>query len=203
MPFVGLLVAYLVGSTPFAWFAGKVVKGIDLRQHGSGNLGATNVFRTLGAPAGVAVFLLDAAKGAVPTLLFAQLFHAGNVAWWPIAFGVAAILGHVRPYGGLFAGGGKGVATAGGVFGALAPLPFLLSLLAFATVAWATRYVSLASLAASVVLTLLVFLRFGLGSPVFQVAALVCAFVFWTHRANIARLRQGTEARIGRPKAAT
>lgn len=202
MHVLGVVVAYLLGSTPFAYFAGRVLKGIDLRKHGSGNLGATNVFRTLGAPAGVGVFMLDAAKGAIPVLLFPSFFGGALSVWWPIAYGVSAIAGHVRPYAGLFKGGGKGVATAGGVFAALAPIPFAISIACFALVVGVTRYVSLGSLTAGVALTVALVLTYGMRSPVTWVAMLVCLFVFWTHRANIARLRQGTESRIGRPKPA-
>lgn len=203
MPYAGVVVAYLLGSTPFAYFAGRLLKGIDLRLHGSGNLGATNVFRTLGAPAGIAVFLLDALKGVFPVIAFPRLFGGEGTLWWPIAFGVFAIVGHVRPYGGLFKGGGKGVATAGGVFAALAPLAFAISITTFLAVVAATRYVSLGSLLGGVALTLSVIVTRGPSSPVTWVAIVVCAFVFWTHRANIVRLRNGTEARIGRAKPAT
>lgn len=200
---LGLLFAFLIGSTPFAYLAGRLLKGIDLREHGSGNLGATNVFRTLGATAGITVFLLDALKGAIPVLVFPRLFGGVGSVWWPIAYGLMAVVGHVRPYAGLFKGGGKGVATAGGVFGALAPLAFAISLGVFALVVAATRYVSLGSLSAAVVLCATLFVIRGAASPLSWVAAAVCAFVFWTHRANIGRLRQGTESRIGRPKPAT
>ena len=202
MQYAGVVVAYFLGSTPFAYFAGRLLKGIDLRQHGSGNLGATNVFRTLGAPAGVTVFLLDALKGAAPVLFFPRFFGGEGSLWWPIIYGLFAIVGHVRPYAGMFKGGGKGVATAGGVFSALAPIPFAISIGCFALVVAATRYVSLGSLTAGVVLTGVLVATRGIASPVTWVALAVCAFVFWTHRANIARLRQGTESRIGRPKPA-
>jgi glycerol-3-phosphate acyltransferase PlsY len=103
----------------------------------------------------------------------------------------------------MFKGGGKGVATAGGVFAALAPIPFAISIACFALVVITTRYVSLASLTAGVTLTLSLFVTRGFAAPLTWVALAVCMFVFWTHRANIARLRQGTESRIGRPKPAT
>ncbi|MEO7965623.1 MAG: glycerol-3-phosphate 1-O-acyltransferase PlsY [Gemmatimonadaceae bacterium] len=202
MQYAGVVLAYILGSTPFAYFAGRLLKGIDLRQHGSGNLGATNVFRTLGAPAGVTVFVLDALKGALPVLLFPGLFGGAETMWWPIVYGLFAIVGHVRPYAGLFKGGGKGVATAGGVFAALAPIPFAISIACFALVVMATRYVSLGSLTAGVVLTVTLLATRGFTSPVTWVALAVCGFVFWTHRANISRLREGTESRIGRPKPA-
>jgi glycerol-3-phosphate acyltransferase PlsY len=196
LPVAGLVVAYLLGSTPNAWLAGRF-KGIDLRQHGSGNLGATNVYRTLGLPAAIVVLLLDTAKGAVPALWFAALFRADASPWWPVAYGVAAIAGHVRPYGGLFRGGGKGVATSGGVFGALAPAAFLVGFLAFACVVAATRYVSLGSMIGGLALFLAALAHYGPRAPVTIVSLLVAAFVVWAHRANIGRLRRGEESRLG------
>lgn len=202
MPFAGLLIAYLFGSTPFAWLAGRLLKGIDLREHGSGNLGATNVYRSLGAPAATLVLVLDAAKGALPTLFFHDVFGGAPTLWWPIGYGLMAIAGHVRPYFGLFKGGGKGVATAGGVFAALAPIPFLASVVTFLAVVGASGYVSLGSLVGAVVLTLALLLERGAGSPLFRIAMAVSVFVFWTHRANIVRLWRGQESRIRRPKPA-
>jgi glycerol-3-phosphate acyltransferase PlsY len=193
-----LLLAYLLGSTPFAYFAGRVWRGIDLRQHGSGNLGATNVYRTLGASAALAVLLLDAAKGAIPVVLVASLAHVEG-AWWPVVFGVMAIVGHVRPYFGLFRGGGKGVATASGVFAALAPLPFAASFVTFVVVVALTRYVSLGSMLGGVALAASVVVREGVRAPLSLVAVAICGFVIWTHRANIGRLRRGEESRLGRP----
>lgn len=193
-----LLAAYLLGSTPFAYFAGRALRGIDLRQHGSGNLGATNVYRTLGAAAAIVVLLLDALKGAVPVLAFPSLAQVTGV-WWPVAFGVAAIVGHVRPYAGLFKGGGKGVATASGVFAALAPVPFLAAFATFVLVVSLTRYVSLGSMLGAAALATTVVVREGAASPLGIVAVLIAVFVVWTHRANIGRLRRGEESRLGRP----
>lgn len=193
-----LLAAYLLGSTPFAYVAGRALRGIDLRQHGSGNLGATNVYRTLGAPAAIVVLLLDALKGAVPVLFFPMLVQVTGV-WWPVSFGVAAIVGHVRPYAGLFKGGGKGVATASGVFAALAPVPFLAAFATFVLVVSLTRYVSLGSMLGAAALATTVVVREGTASPLAIVAVLIAVFVVWTHRANIGRLRRGEESRLGRP----
>jgi len=196
---LGLIVAFVLGSTPFAYFAGRLLKDIDLRRHGSGNLGATNVYRTLGARAAIAVLLLDAAKGAVPVLALPSLTGVGIEGWWPAAFGLAAILGHVRPYAGLFQGGGKGVATGSGVFAALAPLPFLASLFTFIAVVALTRYVSLGSMLGAVSLAGIVLLREGPGSPIGLASLVIALFVVWTHRANIGRLWRGEESRLGRP----
>lgn len=198
-PALGLLLAYLAGSIPFAYIAGKAARGIDLRQHGSGNLGATNVYRLLGAKVAVVVLLLDAAKGALPVIFLPRLLDVGaSHLVWAIAYGIAAIVGHVRPIFLLWKGGGKGVATASGVFAALAPLPILVATAIFALVLWAGGYVSLASLAGAAVLPFAVAAFMGVRTPVFAVSALVAVFVFWTHRANIGRLMRGQESRVGR-----
>jgi glycerol-3-phosphate acyltransferase PlsY len=195
-PALGLLISYLAGSIPAAYIAGRL-KGVDLRKHGSGNLGATNVFRVLGAKIGLLVFAFDLAKGAIPVALLPDAVTAARPELWAIAFGVAAILGHVRPIFLLWRGGGKGVATAGGVFLALAPVPMLVSLVLFAAVVYGTGYVSLGSLTSAIVLPLGILIMKGPASPVFFVSAAVAAFVFWTHRANIGRLRRGEENRFG------
>ncbi|MCC6319558.1 MAG: glycerol-3-phosphate 1-O-acyltransferase PlsY [Gemmatimonadaceae bacterium] len=197
MGVAGLGAAYLLGSTPFAWLAGRVMRGIDLRQHGSGNLGATNVFRTLGAPAAVIVLLLDAAKGAVPTLFFAPIFVPGGSSWWPAAMGVAAILGHVKPYLGMFRGGGKGVATASGVFAALAPGAYGVALTVFLLTVAVTRFVSLGSMIGAVALAAAAAVLYGPSSHQALLSVIIAAMVAWTHRANIGRLRRGEESRLG------
>jgi glycerol-3-phosphate acyltransferase PlsY len=196
-PALGVAAAYLLGSIPSAYIAGKLLKGIDLRQHGSGNLGATNVYRVLGAKVAIAVLLFDTAKGTVPVWLFPNYVPADQRVWWAIAFGVAAILGHVRSVFLGWKGGGKGVATAGGVFLALAPVAMLAALGAWIVVAVSTGYVSLASLTAATVLPIALVVTKGIRSPLTALAALVAAFVFWTHRANIGRLRRGEESRFG------
>ncbi len=208
-PAVALGIAYLAGSLPFAYLAGRLLKGVDLRTVGSGNLGATNVYRNLGAGAAVAVLLLDALKGALPVaLLPATLAIAPDTAadrglWWALAFGVAAIAGHAKPIFLLWKGGGKGVATAAGVFAAVAPVALAVALAVFVLIVWRTRFVSLASITAAAVLPLAVWGSVGPRAPLLIVASAVAAFVIWSHRANIRRLRAGTEPRIGRPKEAT
>jgi glycerol-3-phosphate acyltransferase PlsY len=195
-PSVGLalLVAYLVGGIPAAYLAGRA-KGVDLRAHGSGNLGATNAWRVLGWKIGLAVYLFDTLKGALPVLLLPR--PATNPELWGIAYGVAAIAGHVRPVYLRGKGGGKGVATAGGVFVALAPTALLVALATFAVVFLASGFVSLGSLAAAVALPVaLLATNGGRVTPVLIVAVAVAAFVFWTHRANIGRLRRGEENRF-------
>src|SRR6266850_5596978 len=202
---LALIASYALGSIPAAYIAG-MSRGIDLRKHGSGNLGATNVFRVLGAKIGSAVFAFDMAKGAVPVLVFAKWVDPSITASWPgdrhvltgILCGVAAIVGHVRPMWLKFGKGGKGVATAGGVFLALAPLQTLLAIAAFAVTVLASGYVSLGSLVTAVLLPTLLLIRDGARSPMFVVCAGIAAFVFWSHRANIARLRRGQEHRFGK-----
>lgn len=192
-PVVGLLLAYLAGSLPFAYLAGRS-RGIDLRSHGSGNLGATNVVRVLGRRIGAAVFLADVLKGFLPVFLLPAHVASAYAAFWAIAFGVAAIVGHVRPVFLLFRAGGKGVATAAGVFLALAWIPTLLAAGVWVAVFAAARYVSLASLAAAVFLPLgMLLVGADPRSPTLAAAVLVAAFVFWTHRVNITRLRRGEE----------
>lgn len=196
----GLVLAWLTGSLPTALLVGKA-HGVDLRTVGSGNLGATNALRTLGWKAGLLVYLVDTLKGALPVALLPRLLAAafGGAAHphWGMAFGLAAVLGHVRPVFLRGKGGGKGVATASGVFFALAPIPALSSLLAFVVTVSVSRYVSLGSLIGAVVLTAVAGWQLGPRAPVFGLALAVTAFVFWTHRENIGRLRAGTERRIG------
>ena len=202
-PLAGLVIAYLAGSIPFAYLAGKLFKGIDLREHGSGNLGATNVFRVMGWKIATLVMVLDMAKGALPVLLLPPRFAPAHAELWAIGFGVAAIVGHVRSAFLLWRGGGKGVATAGGVFLALAPIASLISIAVFALVVYLSGYVSLGSLFSAVALTVSVVIMKGVRSPVAIACAVITVFVFWTHRANIGRLRRGEESRVRRARPAT
>ncbi len=201
---LALGIAYVAGSIPSAYIAGRAVKGIDLRTIGSGNLGATNVYRTLGAKVAAVVFAVDMFKGALPAALLparilpAESLGTDRAIWWALAFGIAAIIGHAKPVFLLWKGGGKGVATAAGIFAALAPVPLLVVVVLFVVVLWRTGYVSAGSLAAATLLPILLAVSHGPRSPLTIVAVLVCLFVFWTHRANIQRLREGTEHRFGR-----
>lgn len=197
-PALALALSYASGSLPFAYLAGAAA-GVDLRKQGSGNLGATNVFRVLGWKIGVIVFLADALKGALPVLVLPRLIGGtAEPVLWAIACGIAAIAGHVRPLWLGFARGGKGVATAAGVFFALAPLPMLASFVVFVAIVLASGYVSLGSLISALVLVGLLFVTQGPRAPLFLVSLVVAAFVFWTHRANIGRLRRGEEHRFGK-----
>lgn len=204
---VGLAMAYVVGSFPSAYIAGRMLKGIDLRTFGSGNLGTTNVYREIGLGPAIVVLLVDAAKGALPVVVLPALLGVGftgtnSSAWWAIAFGVAAIAGHAKPIFLLWNGGGKGVATAAGVFLALTPMPALAALAAFVAIVAFTRFVSLASMIAVLTLPALEWFDGG-ASPVFLASIAVALFVVWAHRTNLVRLRSGTEPRLGRPAGGT
>lgn len=190
-----IVAAYLLGAVPASYLAGRWTRGIDLRQHGSGNLGATNTFRVLGPRVAAPVMAFDMLKGWLPAWLFPQV--DGSLEWrWALAYGAAAILGHVFP---VYMGfrGGKGVATGGGAFLALAPvavgLAFFLWLFAF----WRERMVSLASVVAATTLFFAVLL---LPNPteVRVLVAAVAAFVIWGHRSNIGRILRGEEHRFRR-----
>ena len=199
-PAAGLIIAYLSGSFPSAYLAGRLVKGVDLRTVGSGNLGATNVYRNLGFFPALSVFVLDVAKGALPVWYLPRVLDVGApgtdpALWWALAYGVAAILGHAKPVFLLWKGGGKGVATATGMFVVLVPGPILSTVVVCVAVVWFSGYMSLGSLSAAVLFPLLVWFDRGI-SPVLFGALLVALFICWTHRANIARLRNGTEARL-------
>lgn len=206
-PLLAIVLSYLLGSIPAAYIAGKS-RGIDLRTQGSGNLGATNVFRVLGAKIGIAVFVFDMAKGAVPAALFPRWSDPlVTPAWWGgdprlvlgILCGVAAIFGHVRPIFLRFGKGGKGVATSAGVFFGLAPIATLASLVTFIVVVFVSGYVSLGSLTGAVVLPMILWFTHA-PSTLFWVSVALAVFVFWTHRANIGRLRRGEENRFGKRK---
>ena len=188
-PIVALLSSYLLGSIPAAWIAGRAT-GVDLRTRGSGNLGATNVFRVLGWKIGLAVFLFDAAKGAIPVRFFPALTGERDpqrLLLLGMACGLAAIAGHVRPVFLGFGKGGKGVATS-----------MAITLAVFAGVVLVSGYVSLGSLTAAVILAVVLAATKGVQNPLFILALALGLFVFWTHRANIGRLRRGEEHRFGR-----
>jgi glycerol-3-phosphate acyltransferase PlsY len=206
------ILSYLVGSIPTSIIVARKVRGIDIRQYGSGNAGGTNVIRVLGWKAGVFVIAMDMAKGLVATMLLARLMYG------PIPFenrtpfddftvvqiiaGCAAILGHVWT---LFAGfrGGKGIATAGGMLIGIAPVEVAVSFSIFAIVFLVSHYVSLGSLSAAVAFPLTMFTREnifmvnirGYNTLIFFSIA-ISLLIFYTHRMNITRLLKGTENRI-------
>jgi acyl phosphate:glycerol-3-phosphate acyltransferase len=195
-PIVGVIISYLAGSIPSAYIAGRL-RGVDLRKHGSGNLGATNVVRVLGAKTGAVVFIADLLKGFLPVYFLPIYTETLRPELWALVYGVAAIAGHVKPIFLLGKGGGKGVATASGVFLALAFVPMLVSEIAWIATFYLTRYVSLASLLGAAVLPIAILAWYrDPESPVFIASVIIAAFVFWTHRANIGRLRRGEENRF-------
>jgi len=195
-PIVGVIISYLIGSIPSAYIAGRV-RGVDLRQHGSGNLGATNVVRVLGAKTGAVVFLADFLKGFIPVWFLAVHTQTPRPEAWALAYGAAAIVGHVKPIFLLGKGGGKGVATASGVFTALAFVPMRIAQVVWIATFYFTRYVSLASLFGAAVLPIAILAWYrNPRSTIFIASIVIAVFVFWTHRANIARLRRGEEHRF-------
>lgn len=201
-PIFGVLIAYLAGSIPSAYLAGKF-RGVDLRQHGSGNLGATNVVRVLGPRIGAVVFIVDLLKGFLPVYFLPRYAETLQPELWALVYGVAAIFGHVKPVFLLWKGGGKGVATASGVFLALAFVPMLIAEVAWVGVFYFTRYVSLASLVGAAVLPIAILALYREPqSPVFIASVIIALFVFWTHRANIGRLRRGEEHKFVKKESA-
>lgn len=196
-PLLGLLISYLAGSIPFAYLAGRA-RGVDLRKHGSGNLGASNAWRVLGPGVGALVYLGDSLKGLIPVLFLPPRVNTPHPELWAIGFGMAAVLGHVRPIYLLGKGGGKGVATAGGVFLGLAAVPTLIAAMVFAIMLGVTRISSVASLSSAITLPVVLLAWAGPRSPLFMMSLAMMVLVFWTHRSNIARLRRGEEPRIGR-----
>ncbi|MDD3925635.1 MAG: glycerol-3-phosphate 1-O-acyltransferase PlsY [bacterium] len=184
--------SYLIGSIPFGLLIGKAVRGIDIRQHGSGNIGATNVLRILGYPWGVTAMLLDAAKGAIPVILAHQL--GGPLA--AVLAGIASLLGHNRS---IWLGfkGGKGVATTLGVLLGLSPAVAGACTVIWLIVLAVSRYVSLASVVTAVFLTP-VMAYFNCQKPVLVFGLIASIWVLLRHRDNIKRLLAGTENRFGK-----
>jgi glycerol-3-phosphate acyltransferase PlsY len=202
-PIIGVLLSYLAGSIPSAYLAGKA-RGVDLREHGSGNLGATNVVRVLGPKIGAVVFIADLLKGFLPVYFLPRYTETLRPGMWALIFGAAAIAGHVKPVFLLGKGGGKGVATASGVFLALAFVPMLIAEALWIIVFYFTRYVSLASLVGAAVLPVAILISSrDPRSPVFIASVIIALFVFWTHRANIGRLRRGEEHRFVKKESAS
>jgi glycerol-3-phosphate acyltransferase PlsY len=189
-----LVGAYLLGAVPSSYLLARWMGGIDLRQVGSRNLGATNLYRQLGWRAAIPAALFDVAKGAVPVALATR---SGGPSWWPLLVGLGAVLGHVySPFVGFK--GGKGVATAGGMFLALAPASLGGAAVVWLVLLRLTGYMSVASMAGAVAFAAATPLLYP-GRPVLSgVAVAVCAFIVFTHRSNVRRLLAGTESRFGK-----
>ncbi len=194
--FLGM--AYLLGSIPFGWLVVRGIKGMDIRKHGSGNIGATNVLRAAGKQWGIFVFLLDALKGALAVLLPALIFNEKPAPPFLVAFGMTAILGHSFPVW-LGFKGGKGVATSLGVFLALVPVAALTTFLLWLLVFLATRILSVASLTAAFFFPIILFFssrHLEIFHWVFPVSFILMAFIFFTHRGNIQRLVRREEKKL-------
>jgi glycerol-3-phosphate acyltransferase PlsY len=186
------LVGYSVGSLPLGFLITNRMRGVDLRRVGSGNVGAANVYRTAGLGIALLVVALDIAKGATSVVLAARLMAGVDA---PVTAGVAAIVGHVSPVWLRFRGG-KGVATAGGVFMMLAPLATAIAAVGFVATVWITRYVSLGSVVATAALPPL---AWALDSSFAVVAGgtIAALVIIPRHAANLSRLAGGTERRLG------
>ncbi|MBA4146590.1 MAG: glycerol-3-phosphate 1-O-acyltransferase PlsY [Verrucomicrobia bacterium] len=210
--------AYLLGSIPTGYIVAKA-KGVDIRSVGSGNIGATNVFRILGKKAGIFVLTVDALKGFLAVWLVAPMIArnlvasdslGGTASMLAIVAGISAILGHNYTCWLKFKGG-KGIATSAGVLLGLVPLPFVFALITWILLFFLSRYVSLASIGAAAILPITTWLvgHFG-GRFSYQgrlefiiVTLLMAALAIYKHRANIQRLLNGTENRVGKKKTET
>jgi glycerol-3-phosphate acyltransferase PlsY len=189
------LASYLVGSIPTSYLVGKTFANKDLRELGSKNLGATNVYRVLGLKYAIPVALVDISKGIVPVLVFAR--YAGSEPWLPITLGGVAVFGHVFSVFVKFRGG-KGVATASGAVLALAPKAFLASLVVWIAALILTGYVSVASMLAALVFPIAAWIIAPDDVYIFGIGLILAAFIVFTHRTNIRRLAIGTEHRFGK-----
>ncbi|MGH7469176.1 MAG: glycerol-3-phosphate 1-O-acyltransferase PlsY [Longimicrobiales bacterium] len=188
-PYPLLIFAYLMGAFPTSLIVGRI-RGIDLRQQGSGNLGATNTFRVLGWRAALPVFLVDTFKGWFPTYGFPR-WDSASPGEWALAYGAAAIVGHVFSVYVRFKGG-KGVATSSGALLALAPAAAGIGLLLWSAIVFTTGYVSLGSIVTALTLPLLILALQG-RAPVFWLSLALAVFVVFAHRANLRRLLRGEE----------
>jgi glycerol-3-phosphate acyltransferase PlsY len=192
-----LILSYFLGAIPFGLIIGKAWRGIDIRDHGSGNIGATNVFRTLGPGPGTVVFTADVLKGLLPVIAARHI--SPGVAWLAVASGMVAILGHTLSVFLKFKGG-KGVATSLGVAIGLAPVIAAIAFGFWVVIFAITRYVSVASMLASLSVPVMMW---ATDCPIeYRVfGMLVAAYVIVKHRSNIVRLMQGKENRFGRKAA--
>jgi acyl phosphate:glycerol-3-phosphate acyltransferase len=191
-----LLASYLLGAIPTSYLAARAFRGIDLREHGSRNLGATNLYRVLGWRFAVPVGLFDAAKGLIPVLVFAPRVSSSEL--FALMCGLTAVVGHVFS---VFVGfrGGKGVATAAGVMLGLTPAALGVALAVWIVVVYGTGYVSLGSIAGAAIFPVAVLLLDPPSAPpVLWLDIAVAAAIIWLHRGNIKRLLNGTENRFGR-----
>ena len=192
MGFFSLILGYLLGSIPSGWLAGHWLKGIDLRELGSGSTGATNVLRQVGKGPAMVVFLIDVGKGAAAVLI-ARALGLGD--WIQVLAGLTALAGHIWPMWLNFKGG-KAVATGFGMFLGLAWPVGLASFGVFLLTLWLFRIVSLSSVLAAVSLPLLMISFSGIGSYIL-IALVAMGLVLWRHRSNLARILEGSEPKVG------
>lgn len=198
--FAGIVAAYLIGSVSTAVYFGKLFYKVDVRQHGSGNAGATNTLRVLGNKAGLIVLFIDAFKGwlavSLSHVLVTDSWTDENIVYLRIALALVAVLGHIFPVYTRFKGG-KGVATLLGVTVALFPYLLILILVGvFALVFGITKYVSLGSITVAVLLPVLAFFFFDVPAPLLILAVFIAILVPATHRSNIKRLMTGKESKL-------
>ena len=189
-----VLAAYVAGATPSAYWIGRAFHGKDLRTLGSCNLGATNAFRVLGWQAALRVVVVDIFKGFAPVWWFPGLDDQTAV-WWTVAYGAAAIVGHVFSFWVRFRGG-KGVATSAGVLAAVAPVAALAGFVAWVVALLVTRTVSVASIVAALTVGVAGMFIPGIGVSGRVFFGFIALFVVWAHRSNIRRLLAGEEPRI-------
>ena len=203
-----LPLGFLLGSIPFGLILGKL-KGVDIREHGSGNIGSTNVFRTLGKQSGILCLILDFSKGFIPVLLAVKLTPDNTLGQTiEVATAMAAILGHnYSPW--ISFKGGKGIATTGGALLPIMPVGVVVLILIFLVVTFITKYVSVGSIATAIALPMTTFggsyshgyVADGTwNKPLFIFSLIAGVLAVWKHRGNIARLRAGTESRINEKK---
>ncbi|MBD3918780.1 glycerol-3-phosphate 1-O-acyltransferase PlsY [Paenibacillus sp. PR3] len=191
---IAVIISYLLGSVSFSIVIARLVKGIDIRQHGSGNAGATNTLRVLGKGPGIAVFILDIAKG-VAAVWIGHALNGGYESWAPVLCGLAAIVGHNWPVWFRFKGG-KGIATTVGVIATLAFIPALIAGVVAIAVIATTRYVSVGSLLFAALVPIGIGIMTGSG-PMLWASLLICVFAFVRHRSNLVKLVQGKENKLG------
>jgi acyl phosphate:glycerol-3-phosphate acyltransferase len=201
--------AYVIGSIPFSIYAGRILSGIDIREHGSGNAGGTNVFRVLGWKAGIIVTCLDIIKGVIATSVISGFAFTSSAASIDIELlkifcGFSAIIGHIWT---IFAGfrGGKGVATAAGMLIALYPMPMVIALSLFSLSLLLTKYVSLSSIIGAITIPVVLFFAkrftgYNVSDLLYYFSFLIAILILFTHRTNIKRLFKGTENKIGKKK---
>ncbi|WP_087971449.1 glycerol-3-phosphate 1-O-acyltransferase PlsY [Oceanobacillus rekensis] len=183
------ILAYLLGSIPSALLVGKIGYKVDIREHGSGNLGATNTFRVLGIKAGIIVMISDILKGTIATLI--PLFSGADV--YVLAIGIFAVIGHTYPIFAKFKGG-KAVATSAGIILGIYPLLFVIMITTFLITLYLSKYVSLSSMITGVITIILSLFLNDIGLVI--VISLLTIFVFYRHRENIKRIKNGTEPKI-------